>query len=107
VLFRSQDNGLITVYAVDDRASFAEVEVVHLDLTLRKGTRTVPGVVCGNRCDLADERVVSKHEGEELAGKLSVIFFETSALASISIEKAFKGLSMRSIGTASRFAPPS
>jgi small GTP-binding protein len=90
--YMRQGKGFIIVYAIDDRASFEEVEVFHRDLTRTKGTTNVPVVICGNKCDLEDKRVVSKQEGEELAGKLSGIFFETSALANINIENAFRAL---------------
>jgi small GTP-binding protein len=90
--YMRQGKGFIIVYAVDDRASFEEVEVFHRDLTRTKGTTNVPVVICGNKCDLEDKRVVSKAEGEELASKLTAIFFETSALANINIENAFRAL---------------
>jgi small GTP-binding protein len=90
--YMRQGKGFIIVYAIDDRASFEEVEVFHRDLTRTKGTSNVPVVICGNKCDLEDKRVVSKAEGEELAAKLTSTFFETSALANINIENAFKAL---------------
>jgi small GTP-binding protein len=90
--YMRQGKGFIIVYAIDDRASFEEVEVFHRDLTRTKGTSNVPVVVCGNKCDLEDKRVVSKTEGEELAAKLQATFFETSALANINIENAFRAL---------------
>jgi small GTP-binding protein len=90
--YMRQGKGFIIVYAIDDRASFEEVEVFHRDLIRTKGTNNVPVVVCGNKCDLEEKRVVSKTEGEELAQKLNATFFETSALANINIENAFKAL---------------
>lgn len=90
--YMRQGKGFIIVYAIDDRASFEEVEVFHRDLTRVKGTSVVPVVICGNKCDLEDKRVVSKAEGEELASKLNATFYETSALANINIEKAFTEL---------------
>jgi small GTP-binding protein len=90
--YMRQGKGFIIVYAIDDRASFEEVEVFHRDLTRTKGTSNVPVVICGNKCDLEDKRVVSKAEGEELASKLSAQFYETSALANINIENAFRTL---------------
>lgn len=90
--YMRQGKGFIIVYAIDDRASFEEVEVFHRDLTRTKGTPNVPVVICGNKCDLEDKRVVSKTEGEELAQKLGGIFFETSALANTNIENAFRAL---------------
>ncbi|KAK8888870.1 hypothetical protein M9Y10_033610 [Tritrichomonas musculus] len=90
--YMRQGKGFIIVYAIDDRASFEEVEVFHRDLTRVKGANNVPVVICGNKCDLEDKRVVSKAEGEELANRLNATFFETSALANINIENAFSAL---------------
>ena len=90
--YMRQGKGFIIVYAIDDRASFEEVEVFHRDLTRVKGANNVPVVICGNKCDLEDKRVVSKAEGEELASRLNATFFETSALANINIENAFSAL---------------
>lgn len=90
--YMRQGKGFIIVYAIDDRASFEEVEVFHRDLTRVKGANNVPVVICGNKCDLEDKRVVTKAEGEELANKLNATFFETSALANINIENAFSAL---------------
>jgi small GTP-binding protein len=99
--YMRQGKGFIIVYAIDDRASFEEVEVFHRDLVRTKGTTTIPLVLCGNKCDLEDRRVISKTEGEELAAKFHAAFFETSALANINIENAFKTLVMevRKAGT--------
>ena len=55
-----------------------------------RGTKNVPIVLCGNRCDLDDQRVVSRTEGEELAKDLGVIFIEASAFANIHIDTVFK-----------------
>jgi small GTP-binding protein len=90
--YMRQGKGFIIVYAINDRASFEEVEVFHRDLTRTKGTSNIPIVICGNKCDLEEKRVVSKVEAEDLALRLSAIFFETSALANINIENAFRAL---------------
>lgn len=90
--YMRQGKGFIIVYAIDDRASFEEAEVFHHDLVRTKATDDVPVVLCGNKCDLEDKRVVSKTEGEELAAKLKADFYETSALANVNIENAFTTL---------------
>ena len=90
--YMRQGEGFILVYAIDDRASFEEVEVLHRDLIRTKGRADLPVVICGNKCDLEDRRVVSKTEGEELADNLRAKFFETSALDDVNIEDAFRAL---------------
>jgi small GTP-binding protein len=90
--YMRQGKGFIIVYAIDERSSFEEVEVFHRDLTRTKGTSDIPVVICGHKCDMEDKRVVSRAEEEELASKLSAVFFETSARANINIENAFKSL---------------
>ena len=90
--YMRQGKGFIIVYAIDDRASFEEVEVFHRDLIRTKGTAGIPIVICGNKCDLEEKRVVSKTEGEEMADRLGAIFLETSALANIHVDDAFKTL---------------
>ena len=87
-----RSDGFILTYAIDDRESFHEVKRHYLRIVDVKGTKNVPIVLCGNRCDLDDQRVVSRTEGEELAKDLGVIFIEASAFANIHINTLFKTL---------------
>ena len=87
--YMRQGKGFILVYAIDDRASFEEIESFHRELIRTKCTPTVPCVICGNKCDLDDRRIVSKAEGEELAAKLKCKFYETSALTNFQITETF------------------
>jgi small GTP-binding protein len=87
-----QGKGFIIVYAIDDRGSFEEVEMFHRDLMRTKGSSKISVVICGNKCDLTDKRVVSKAEGEELARMLSAHFLETSAFANINVDATFRFL---------------
>ena len=64
--------GFLLVYAIDDRASFDKIEHFHHGLLLAKDASTIPCVICGNKCDLEDRRVVSKTEGENFLKNLSV-----------------------------------
>ena len=43
----------------------------------------------GNKCDLKDQRLVSKEEGELLANSLGISFLETSAKEKINVTKVF------------------
>jgi small GTP-binding protein len=90
--YMRQGKGFIIVYAIDDRGSFDEVEEFYRNLVRTKGPSNIPLVICGNKCDLKDQRVVSKVEGEELALKLSAVFLETSARENLNIEAMFRAL---------------
>jgi small GTP-binding protein len=82
--------GFVLVYAINDRASFERIEVLHGHIIQIKGTPNVPIVICGNKIDLEDQRVVTTAEGEELASKLSASFFETSALSNANTDNPFR-----------------
>ena len=51
-----------------------------------------PFILIGNKCDLADKRVVSEEEGLEAAEKYKTTYFETSAKEGINVEKAIEEL---------------
>ena len=46
----------------------------------------------GNKCDLEEERLVTKEEGEALASQFGCPYFETSAKEHINVEEAFSQL---------------
>ena len=46
-------------------------------------------MLLGNKCDLEDEREVSKERGQMQAAELGVKFFETSAKSGLNVEEAF------------------
>jgi hypothetical protein len=48
-------------------------------------------VLVGNKCDLANERVVETSEGASLASQWKCAFFETSARMKINNETCFFG----------------
>lgn len=49
-------------------------------------------VLCGNKADLDNDRVVTYEEGQNLAEEYGVQFFETSALTGQQVEKMFTAL---------------
>ena len=84
-----QSDAFIIVYAIDDNSSFEGVEQYIQEIVRIKGTRDIPLVLCGNKCDLEAERVVPKSDGEELAQRMGAVFYETSALADVNIDEVF------------------
>jgi len=81
--------GFLIVYAINSRDSFDEVTTFRDQILRVKDKDKVPMVVCGNKCDLENDREVSKTEGEDLTKSFGVPFFETSALSRINIDESF------------------
>eukprot|EP01123_Difflugia_compressa_P002300 TRINITY_DN12_c0_g1_i1.p1 TRINITY_DN12_c0_g1~~TRINITY_DN12_c0_g1_i1.p1 ORF type:complete len:194 (+),score=41.65 TRINITY_DN12_c0_g1_i1:125-706(+) len=85
--------GFILTYSITSRHSFDEASSVFREQILRvKDADKVPMVLCGNKCDLENERQVTKIEAETLAKSWGSPFYETSALARINVENAFYDL---------------
>ena len=83
-------DGFMLIYAIDNRASFEEIEHFHSDIVRNKATSDVPIVLCGNKSDLEDRREVTQSEGEVLAHQMNCKFFETSAKTNSNIKEAFE-----------------
>lgn len=49
-------------------------------------------ILCGNKCDLEDQRVVTYEEGQQVADKLGIPFCETSAKTGTRVKEAFEKL---------------
>ena len=56
---------------------------------LQNAAADVEKMILGNKCDLADSRVVSKERGQLLADEHGIKFMETSAKASINVEEVW------------------
>jgi len=85
--------GFILTYSITSRQSYDEASNVFREQILRvKDADKVPMVLCGNKCDLENERQVLKAEAETLAKGWSCPYYETSALARINVEEAFYDL---------------
>lgn len=95
-LLYSAGDTFILLYSITSRSSFDEVTCFRDQLMRVKDDEYVPFVICGNKCDLEDQREVTAEEGIALARSFSkpdegyiVPFFETSAKCRINIEEAF------------------
>eukprot|EP01080_Neovahlkampfia_damariscottae_P008631 gene8631-578_t len=90
-LYMQSGDTFILVYSITDKGSFEEIIEMHNNLLKAKGDEEeVPCVLVGAKCDLEQERVVSKEDGIALAEEFgSCIFFETSAKKRINVEEAF------------------
>ena len=81
--------GFIIVYSITDCNSLHEAKE-HYDKILRvKNQDDIPILLCGNKCDLSQDRVISKEKGEEIAKEWRIPFLETSAKENTNIQNAF------------------
>jgi len=90
--FFGRADGFVLTYDISNRPSFDHVIGWMRDIK----TRAPPDcdiVLCGNKSDLDNDRVVTSDEGKQLAEEYGVQFYETSALTGINVEKMFYGLS--------------
>lgn len=81
-------HGIIIVYDVTDQESFNGVKMWLQEID-RYATSTVLKLLVGNKCDLADKRVVEYDVAKEFAEANNMPFLETSALDSTNVEEAF------------------
>ena len=81
--------GAFVVYDITRKGSFESIEKWVNDLT-STADKKLTIVVIGNKCDLEDQRQITKEQGEEKANKLQVAFLETSAFSGENLDKAFE-----------------
>lgn len=89
--FFGRADGFVLTYDISNRPSFDHVIGWMRDIK----TRAPPDcdiVLCGNKSDLDNDRVVTFDEGKQLADEYGVQFFETSALTGNNVEKMFTAL---------------
>jgi len=89
--YRTGD-GFLCVYAITLQSSFEDVTEFHDAILRVKDCDTIPFVLIGNKCDLEDERKISKEEGQQLATELGCKFMEASAKRKINVDEMFTEL---------------
>ena len=81
--------GFLLVYSVTAKRSFETIGEMKDKILQSKESDKFPMVLCGNKCDLEEERKVTAEEGRDLAKSWNISFFETSAKSRINIEESF------------------
>jgi len=88
-LYMKNGQGFVLVYSITSQASFNDLADLREQILRVKDTEDVPMILVGNKCDLEDERKVTKEQGETLANQWRCIPMETSAKSKINVETAF------------------
>ena len=81
-------HGCFIVYDITSESSFENVDKWYQQAQ-KEASKDVSIILVGNKCDLEDQRKVSKEKGEEKARQWNIPFFETSALSKIKIDDIF------------------
>ncbi len=76
------------VYDITKESTFESLEKWYNKLA-NAADENIIMMACGNKSDLADQRSVSKEQGEKFAKEKEIFFLETSALDSTNVEAAF------------------
>ena len=79
----------LVVYDISSRDSFNNVST-WIDDCKNQSPKTIFMVLVGNKSDLSDRRQVNTEEGQELAEKYGMLFFETSAKNGTNVEEIFQ-----------------
>jgi len=78
----------LVVYDISSRDSFNNVST-WIDDCKNQSPKTIFMVLVGNKSDLSDRRQVNTEEGQELADKYGMLFYETSAKDGTNVDKIF------------------
>lgn len=87
-------NGAVLVYDITDHESFSRVRKWVRELR-QNGDNKICIVICGNKIDLAKNRVVSEEDALEYAKTVNAQHIYTSAKQGKGLEEAFTSLSER------------
>jgi len=83
--------GIMLVYDITNPKSFDNIAKWLRNID-EHASEDVEKMLLGNKCDMADRRMVSRERGEDIAREHGIRFMETSAKANINIDKAFYDL---------------
>ena len=80
--------GAFIVYDITRKETFDDVDKWRNEL-ISSCNQEITVMLIGNKCDLEDQREISKEQGEEKARSMNASFFETSALSKVNIDDIF------------------
>ena len=81
-------NGILLMYDISDKNSFNNIGNWMATIKENAGSK-MSILLIATKCDLKNERVISKEDGENLAKEYGIHFYETSSKDNINIQKAF------------------
>ena len=90
-------NGVLLVYDITRPDSFGNLKFWLRQIQDRGPVDVENIMILGNKCDMEEQRQISKEQGEAFAQKNGLSFLETSAKNNVNVEEAFLQMSERSL----------
>ncbi|XP_048419008.1 ras-related protein Rab-27A [Stegostoma tigrinum] len=84
--------GFLLIFDLTNEQSFLNVRNWISQLQMHAYCENPDIVLCGNKCDLEDQRAVKEEAAKELAEKYGLPYFETSAATASNVNKAVETL---------------
>ncbi|KAK1160719.1 ras-related protein Rab-27A [Acipenser oxyrinchus oxyrinchus] len=84
--------GFLLLFDLTNEQSFLNVRSWMSQLQMHAYCENPDIVLCGNKCDLDDQRAVKEEEARELADKYGIPYFETSAANGHNVSKVVEAL---------------
>ncbi|ESO05217.1 hypothetical protein HELRODRAFT_77994 [Helobdella robusta] len=91
-LYMKNGQGFLLVYSITAQSTFNDLQDLREQILRVKDLEEVPMILVGNKCDLEDERVVGKDQGQNLARSWNCAFLETSAKSKLNVNEIFHDL---------------
>jgi len=88
-LYMKNGQGFVLAYSIIAQSTFNDIPELRDQIVRVKDTENIPTVLVGNKCDLADQRVITTEQGGALATKFNAKFIEASAKTKINVEEIF------------------
>lgn len=87
-----EGNGFVMVYSIVDDQTLEDLTAIH-ERIMELCPKKVPMLLVGNKCDLEEDRVVSKEEGQASAAQFACFnFVEVSAKGNMGVVGAFESV---------------
>jgi len=91
-LYMKNGQGFVLVYSIIAESTFLDLTDLREQILRVKDAAQVPMILVGNKCDLADNRVIGVERAQDMANKWQCKFLEVSAKAKINIDNIFNEL---------------
>ncbi|KAI9362204.1 ras related protein 1b [Pilaira anomala] len=89
-LYMKNGQGFVLVYSITSLVTLSDLTEIKDQIIRVKGSDNVPMVLVGNKCDLENERTVSREKGMNLSQQWGgKPFYETSARFKINVDEVF------------------